>query len=329
MTELKGKALFNLLKINAMDDPRFGETSWRVEELRAVEISTLFERLKKKGIVLDEKSFALYAEEGDSPEDLIACLWDDEEDLEGHDQVYLILFELWRRLLPKKQTLSVFCDELDWLIDLYDRGELEDEEQLQNVLSLLEDILDDASDQEGSPQEVFIEVSRYCAHDLESFIYDFITDQIEAEDETYASELLDDFYDYITDKKWFDFLRARIFSFAEGDEAEVLIERLLEQLKEEPCQELLMEIIANLVHHGHTALFRRAVKQALPQIKTEKELAELLTFVADFYRCLDREEKEQQIVKLIQERVNKPAHLHPKDDILHRFTDLLENGMID
>ena len=322
--ELKGKALFNLLKINALDDPRLAKTSWQIEELRGIDTQELFARLKKMGITLDETSFSLYADEVDSPEDLVECLWDDEEDLEGHDQVYLMLFELWRRLLPKKQSLSVFCDELDYLIEQYDRGELEDEEPLQNALSLLEDILDDTSDQDGNPQQIFAEVCAYCAHDLESFIYDYITDQIEAEDETYASELLDAYYDFVTDKKWFDFLRARIFSFAEGDEAEILIERLLEQLREEPSQELLVEIIENLVHHGHAALFRQAVKQALPQVKTEKELGELLTMLADFYRCLDREEKEKEVQQLIQERVKKPAQLHPKDEILHRFVDLLE-----
>jgi hypothetical protein len=323
--ELKGKALYNLLKINALDNPSLAPQSWQVEDLRIVPTRTLFERLSRLHLALDENSFALYAAEADSPEDLIDYVWD-EPDIEGQDRAYLLLFELWRRLLPKKQSLSIFCDELDDLIDKYDRGILENDEPLEDALSILEDILDNASDeQDASTEEVFQEIARYCAHDLESFIYDYITAQIDAEDELYASELIDSFYEYITEKKWFDFLRARLFFTTESEESNRLVERLLEQLEEEPDVDLLIQIIESLVHYGDIHLFRLAVKQTIPLLKTEQQFQELLAMSADYYRCLDKEKEEKKIHTLIEKRSKLDARrpFDPSDKSLALFYDLL------
>ncbi len=322
--ELKGKALYNLLKINALDNPDIAPQNWQIEDLRIVPTDTLFERLNRLHLALDEHSFALYAEEADSPEDLIEYVWD-EPDAEGQDRAYLLLFELWRRLLPKKQTLSIFCDELDDLIDKYDSGILENDEPLEDALSILEDILDNASDEEySSSEEVFQEIARYCAHDLESFLYDYIIAQIDAEDELYASELIDSFYQYVTEKKWFDFLRARFFFSTESEESNRLIERLLEQLNEEPDVELLLHIINSLVHYGDIHLFQLAVRQTIPFLKTEKEFQELLAMCADYYRCLDKEKEEKEIQTLLEKRskLDEKLAFDPSDKGLTLFYDL-------
>jgi hypothetical protein len=324
--ELKGKALYNLLKINALDNPALAPNVWQIEDLRSLATPVLFERLKRLKLALDENSFALYAEETDSPEDLVDFVWDDENDAEGRDRAYMLLFELWRRLLPQKRCLSIFCDELDHLIDKYDRGMLEDEESLEGALSILEDILDDACDQQGiSPQEVFNEISRYCAHDLESFIYDFISARIEAEGELYASELIDSFYEYISDKKWFDFLRARLFFSTHTEQSNILIERLLEQLNEEPDIDLSLQIIDGLVHYGDIRLFPFAVKQTIPLLKTEKDLRDLLTMSAEYYRCLDREKEENEIHALLEKRskLHESQPFDSSDTSLMSFYDLL------
>ena len=180
------------------------------------------------------------------------------------------------RLLPHKQCLSIFCDQLDFLIDAYDRAILEDDEPLEDALCTLEDILDDACDEQGvSPHEVFDEISLHCAHDVESFLYDHILAQIHGQDELYASELIHSFYEYISDKKWFDFLRSLVLLNAQR-EFNILIERLLKQLKEEPDVDLMLQIVNGLVHDGDIRLFPYAVKQALSLLKTEKDFRELL-----------------------------------------------------
>jgi hypothetical protein len=324
--ELKGKALYNLLKINALDNPKISSAPWQIEDLSALSTSKLFERLKHLNLALDENSFLLYANEADSPEELTDYVWVNESDEEGRERAYLLLFELWRRLLPEKQSLSIFCDTCDQLIDQYDRGVLEDEEGLENALCILEDILDDACDsQQLNPQEAFAEIARHCAHDLESFLYDYIAEQIEAEDQLYASELIDAFYDFVSDKKWFDFLRARLFFSERSDESNLLIERLLEQLREEPDVHLLLEIVDSLVHYGHIDLFRQAVKQALPLLKTEKEFRELLKMSGEYFRCLDKEKEEKAIHELLATRsqISTDSPFHASDKNLMRFYDLL------
>ena len=328
--ELKGKALYNLLKTNALDSPQSFVASspkeWQLEDLRALPDTALLERLKQLKLNFDKSSFLLYAEEADSPEDLIDLVWVDEDDDEGHDRAYLVLFELWRRLLPHKQCLSIFCDQLDFLIDAYDRAILEDDEPLEDALCTLEDILDDACDEQGvSPQEVFDEISLYCAHDVESFLYDYILAQIEGEDDLYASELIDSFYEYISDKKWFDFLRARLFFSTHSEESNILIERLLEQLKEEPDVDLMLQIVDGLVHYGDIRLFPYAVKQALSLLKTEKDFRKLLTMSAEYYRCLDKEKEEKEISSLLEKRSHF-SESHPfnsSDKSVAAFYELL------
>src|SRR5262249_5498720 len=131
--QLKGKALFNLLRINWLENRQGDVKPWQVEDLRDVDIQELFKRLKKLGLILDETTFYLYAENCNSPEEMNDHVWIEEEDIEGRDQTYLLIFELWRRLLPDQLCLSIFCDELDQLIELYDKGELENEEPMQNA----------------------------------------------------------------------------------------------------------------------------------------------------------------------------------------------------
>jgi hypothetical protein len=310
---LKGKALFNLLRINWLEDPKSEVKKWQIDDLRKLDIGELFSRLKKLGLILDEQGFYLYAENCVSPEELVDFIWIESEDLEGHDRAYLLLFELWRRLIPDKRCLSIFCDELDWLIDAYDKGELEDEEPLQNALSILEDILDDAYDEsENDAKNIFEEVASYCAHDLERFVFDYIGDKILEKNETYASELIDAFYDYARDHRRFDLLRARLLALYDLEESNVFYERILEELGEDPDLEIILLIAESLMHHGDARLFMRAIKQALPLLKNEEEFQNLLTMIAEYYRCLDRDEEEKMIKGLLEARssfsLNTPVH---------------------
>ncbi|MBI2811772.1 MAG: hypothetical protein HYX67_13225 [Candidatus Melainabacteria bacterium] len=300
--QLKGKALFNLLRINWLEDRNMQVKPWAVEDLRDFDIQELFSRLKKLGLILDEKGFYLYAENCDTPEELAECLALEEEDPEKFDQAYLLLFEIWRRLCPEKIGLSVFCDELDQLIELYDSDDLENEEPLQNALIILEDILDEGADSEGDSKKVFSEVSLYCAHDLEGFLFDYITDQIEAQNATYASELIDDFCEFVSDKRRFDVLRARLFALSDIPESKLLYGRILEDLDEDPDLELLLAVVESLVRHGDITLFMLAVKRALPLLKTEEEFQSLLTLVAEYFRCLDRETDEKAVSAFLESR---------------------------
>lgn len=325
--QLKGKALFNLLKISWLEDRNAEVKQWQVEDLRELDIQELFARLKKLGLILDEEGFYLYAENCSSPEELVDYVWIETEDLEGHDQSYLLLFELWRRLLPDKTCLSIFCDELDQLIDLYDKGELEDELSLQNALSILEDVLDGNYDQDRGKdaQKIFQEMAAYCAHDLERFIFDYISDQIIDGNEAYASELIDDFYDYISDHRRFDLLRAQLLAGFALDESNLIYGRILEELRDEPNLELVLLVAETLINHGDVRLFMQAVKQALQLLGNEEEFQNLLTMIAEYYRCLDRDEEEKLVKGLLEARSAHPltAPVAPSDQAVARIAQLV------
>lgn len=323
--EIKGKALFNLLRMSWLEDKNSDVKQWQIEDLRDLSIEELYSRLKALGVILNDESFYLYAENCDSPEDLADCVWFEDDDLEGHDKAYLLLFELWRRLLPEKLCLSIFCDELDQLINLYDQGSLENEEPLQNALSILEDILDDAYDEKGKPQAIFAEIANYCAHDLERFIIDYISDQIAQKNETYGSELVDAFYDYSSDSRRFDLLRARLFSCADLEESNIIYGRILEDLVDDPDLELILLFAESLIHRGDVRLFMKAVKLALPLLKTEDEFQDLLTMVAEYYRCLDRDSEAHTVKGLLEERSAHPPKkvLDPSDAALERVSRMI------
>jgi hypothetical protein len=300
--ELRGRALYNLLRITWLEDPKIKVKPWQVADYRSMSMEDLFAGLNGLGLVLDPSSFAAYAEGCDSPEDLVECLCADEEDLDKQDASYLILFELWRRLLPQKQSLSIFCDELDQLIELYDQGQLENEEALQEALVTLEDILDESADLCGSPEKVFEDLSQFCAHDVHGFLYDYISDLIESSNETYASELITDFHEFLPDKKWFDLLKAWLFASMDIEELNRVASRLLGDLLEEPDLELLLEIAKFLVHRGDVRLFMHAARQAIALLQTEENFQQLLRLIAEYYRCLDKEEEEKLICEMLQKR---------------------------
>ncbi len=324
--ELKGRALFNSLRMNCLKDPTFEVEPWQIEDLTTVSTEALFQRLRDLGIVLEEKSFLLYAENCDSPEELIECLWIDEEEGANRDKGYLIVFELWKRLFPDRASLSIFCDQLDALIALYDLGELEDEAPLEDALLVLEDSLDDTADTEGNAKEVFDLVRSYCAHDLEQFLFNYITDQIDEGDVVYASELVEEFYAYVSDPLSFDCLRARCCIFTDIQEANQIFERILSQLEEEPDVDLLLSIADSLIHRGDVRLFLLALKQAVAHLETEAQFQEILEMLKEHYRCLDREKEQSAVEKMLSSRLSYPAdrRFDTSDPMLSQFLKFLK-----
>ncbi len=323
--ELKGKALFNLLKISLQEKDPKAVGEWRVEDLKKCTIEELLSRLKQMGLILDEPSFYLYTESYETPEALTDCLCVEEESPERYDQIYLIVFELWRRLVKEKFCLSIFCDELDHWIELYDKGDLTDELSLRKALNLLEDILDES---EGAPEQLLKEVASYCAHDLEQFLVDYISDQIQKGHTTYASELIDAFYDYASDPRQFHLLRASLVAYSDLERGNVLYERVLEELSDKPDLELALNVVEHLIHHGHLHLFIKAALLAMSAITIEEEFQILLILVAEYYRCQDKEQEEAQVQKILNARthLNLSRAVTPSDPDLVAIALLLGSG---
>jgi hypothetical protein len=97
--QLYPKAYFNWIRLKWELDPAVPVEPWQVEDYRELSIETLFNRLSRLGLSLKEENFLMMAETYSSPEELTHELWPEKE---TEMPVYLLLFELWRRLIPEK-----------------------------------------------------------------------------------------------------------------------------------------------------------------------------------------------------------------------------------
>lgn len=324
--QIERRALYNSLRMNWLHDSALKVEPWQVEDYRSLRLDTLFDKLKQKEIFLDRISLLALAENVDTPEELTDDLLADYElDAASQDQVYLVIFELWRRLIPEKPALSIFCDELDHQIHLYDKGESQNPEAIQDALANLQVILDENTDVGVSPLEVFESVGAGCANDVESFLYDFIAEQIDHNNYSYAAELLDGFRNYVRDTRWFEFLNTRLVAVSDPEQANLLIRKLVREAAKEPDLEFNLEILAFMVQAGEHDIFVNLVKQTLGLLELEEDFHDLLNTCADYYRRLDHDHEEHAIHLILNSRSKIPLEgiLAPNDPHISQLVKIL------
>src|SRR3990167_8060935 len=147
--EFKGRSLYNLLRIKSKEDPSLETESWQIEDYRSLSQEELFSFLKDLGVVLNKEHFLSYADSCGTPEELLECLWLEEwEEEDLGERAYLVLLELWRKLLPLRRSLSIFFDDLDFYIECLEETESLDEEAIMKTLRELEDILGQGKEQQ-------------------------------------------------------------------------------------------------------------------------------------------------------------------------------------
>jgi len=324
--EINRRALYNSLRMNWILEPTIEVEAWQVEDYRAMPLDALFERLEDRNIRLDKNSFVAFADTLDTPEELADALFSEiPDDMELYDRVYLVVFELWRRLLPEKPCLSIFCDELDHQMYLYDRNQTASMESIEDALANLQVILDENTDDGADPFEAFECINSGCANDLESFLYDFISEQIDNNNESYAVELIEAFGIYVQDIKWFEFLRARVISSTDPDEANQIVKLLVNNKSIGPDLEFYLEILTFLVAYGDKETFDSLVKKSVPLLQIEEDFQALILICADFYHRLDRENVEKALQALLKDRskrdLNSPIDL--KDIHFSEFFKIL------
>ncbi len=295
---LQTKALYNLLRLNAKDDPAIQAEPWALENLREAPTEKLWAKLARLNIPLDADRFAQFAEECDSPEMLTDLLLD-ETGAETYDELYLTLFELWRRSFPERASLSIFCDELDYQIDLYDNDELQSDEAIQDGLANLSEILEEHVDSGMAPKVAFSSISEYFAHDLVTFLYDYISELLDLDNSLYATELLEEFAPYMPDPLRFDCLTARLISLTDVAQANLLIKALLTKPLE---PDLLFDLLRLLAAIGEHDLFQAAIKKALPYAKEDEDLEEMMDVTLEYYRRLDLDAMETAMAKLKEQK---------------------------
>lgn len=309
MNAIERRALYNLLRMNWLNDSTLSVESWQIEDYRALPLPNLFNRLKPFDIYLDRLSFVAYADECDSPEDLTDHLVADREfSTPQEDQIYLIIFELWRRLMSEKPSLSVVCNELDYQIHLYDQQQLENPLALQDALTHFVQILDENADQGIPTQDVINLISTYCANDIETFLYDFISEEIDQGNEVYAHELIDDFDTYLGANKWFKLLRIRLCEQIHSKIAQKIAGEIIEEHLKDNDLEYNLELLSILVEMGDHAIFRLIVKQTLPLIKCEEDFQDLTAIAIDYFHRLDQEQQEIPLKAILEKRSALPLN---------------------
>lgn len=322
--ELERRALYNSLRMNWLRDPAVKVQSWQVEDLREVPTEDLFKRL---GWVYHE--WMALAENFESPEDLTDeilarishnCekygLASQDLSQEEGDRTYLIVFELWRRLLPERQTLSIFCDELDHQIDLYDTGRLVKVEDFQDVFDNLLQILNENADRGISPKNCMATLNALSANDIEQFLYDYLSEEIDQENFATARDFVEGFLPYVQDKRWFEFLVLRLRVQVEEADLETELQTLLKKSTDAPL-DFYLEVLSFLTQHGDIKTFSQVSRKVFPLLQTEGDFSDFMQVAAEFYHFLDDEEREKKLLALVKPRnFSQDAPFSPQDPLV-------------
>lgn len=327
--QIERKALYNLLRMKWLRNSELKVEDWQVQDYRQLSNEQLFERLADLDIQLEPQSFKAYALKCESPEELTDLLVSEDDDAPHQDQVFLLVFELWRRFAPEQACLSLFCDELDYQIYQYDHGEDPDPLAIQDALANLENLLKQGSDEGEDPLTIFESLSAGCAHELQDFLYDFIAEQIDHDNLAYASDLLDAFYDYVGDVLWFDFLRARLLEESDPDGANEIITQLLEDTEDGPDLELYLELLGFLAQGGDVHLFNDILVRSCALIQVEEDFLDLLELCVEFLQRLDRDVEERAVQSMLDERVeNDPeAPVDQQDPAVLKLKTLIASTL--
>jgi len=323
---MKGKAFYNLIKLKWEHDPDVRAEPWQIEDLRTISDEDLFKRFAGFEIPLNHETLMLYAEKCDSPEELVDCLLLDPKDEKLLGQVYLLSFEAWRRFCSHKQTLSLFCDELDHLISAHDQDTLEDKQALYDQLFELCVMIDQHIDAGGDIGDVKSLIETWCAHDLESFIYEYVAALIDEDEDAAASELLETFAPYAQDQAWFDFLRVRLLAKADVVESKIMLERLFAELVEEPDLDLGLEMLRFLATLDEKHAFQILLEQISSWMHTESDFQQLLSTVRDYFCALDHEKEEAHIASMLEKRasIDPDTKFFPNDKELISVKSLVD-----
>lgn len=324
MPELEKRALYNLLRMNWSPESKGEVEPWQVEEYRNWPLERLFSSLNHLGISISRENFCHYSDECDTPEELVDLLIDEELSPQEEDRIYLLIFELWRRLEPDRPSLSIFCDEFDHWINLYDREAIDNPEKLQDLIDNFQELLDENVDAGGDPVTIFHSFQRYAANDLESFLYDYIAQQLDDGDWSYAADLLDGFHDYLSDSPWIAILNIRLWSHVDEDAVEGALEELVEECCAEREIDLNIELLDLLSKLDRNDLFITMARETIDLLESEADFCDLIEVSIDF--CHERDLDARELEKLLKERRNRGVDrpFAPSEKDLSRLFSAIE-----
>lgn len=292
----RGRASYN----RAQQQPGKEMQAWQVADYRKMDLGSLFKGLDDLGIVLDESHFKELSSSLRTPEELAFALVKSETERE---KVYLLVFELWRRLTPHLLTLSIFCDELDHQINRYNQGDLTCKETLPALLAQLEKMLMQNLEESEEAPDVFALFNEFSSHDLGGFLYDFITDQIDTGCLEYAKMLYAQFSPYMGQSQWFALLQAQILPQRQDE----IIQSLIQRETEQPEVNFLLELALFLAKVGNKSFC--AVALLLAQaVQTEEDFQALTHLALQYYKTMGNAAAVAQLEKIHSDRMVIEMH---------------------
>ncbi|MCH9623965.1 MAG: hypothetical protein S4CHLAM27_03360 [Chlamydiia bacterium] len=296
-----GRGYYNLLWLQKLRNVAENGEAWESLDYRTLPLSKLWSSLSKLSFSFDKESFIAFCEPVDSPEELIQLLMPEES--EEKNKVYLLIFELWRRLLPEKESVSIFADELDRKIAAYER--YRDDSELLLGLGRVVEILE-SNTIEGEPGEaVFERLCLYVAHDLESVIYTYIDSALADSPGDSCLLLIEHFMPYVKEKRNLQFLKLKSIPVEFVEEREQLAHYLINSLQEEMSIPLAIALLFYLIDRRDKELFAELFSSIISHVSEEKVLVKLLDVLMAYHGAFGSDEKQNQVHAFLQKHLDK------------------------
>ena len=327
---LETKALYNSLRMLGTGMNFSAEDSWKVEEFRQFELNALFDGLRVMGIVLNKPLFYQWSAHCETPEELLDFLFLEEgleeQSLEDEmkDHLYLLLFELWRRLIPEKRSLSLVADEIDHVIFAFDSGKEVRDEEIENAIEEWVRLLNRLQDEGHSAKEALQAMEPYFAHNVPEFIVDFLLDVTDRGDNERFLPLFEKTRIFLTSLPLW--VKVIDLKFCLRDDLTLLNKKLGELVAHVlTTQGVESEIIFCLcdiaLELDRGELFIRLLERVLPDLQEREEIDIVIDLLADFVEERSLLALKPPFAILEKERKTKSV-LFLKDKLLQIIVEL-------
>ena len=296
MITIESRALYYSLRRNWEKNPDFEVEKWQVTDYRCLDDQTLYEEVAIFSPALDPDQFNRYASMFDSPEDMALFFAEDQEDNPKKvDRFYCAIFELWRRNIHDRVCVSIFCDKFDRLMDSYHTGELNDTALLDECFDELIMFLKDYSDGHESKEDVFQAMAQGCAHDLEEFIIQYISEQIDEGRREYVREWIEALSEFVDDKTFFLMLYSRSYIGSDEVQSRELLEEALEQIEPKEDLDLLIEALEIAIEGGFVSLVQKIAIDIFSVNCSIEDIYEVIESLKDFAHDVEYSQLEKSL----------------------------------
>lgn len=281
---LETKALYNTLAMLHQNEQVPKGDLWKVQDMRTCSLEALFGELRRLRVNFDQKQFYHWAAACETPEELLELvLGEEEEKSEQADHIYLILFELWRRLAPEKRSLSIIADDIDHCIDAFDREEEVEDAQVESLLSEWGRLLDSLRDTGLTEDQALRTIEPFFAHDVPDFVIDYLLEVTGRQEASFTSLLLEKMRSHcMRESLWLKFIELKL-SLHEEDLIDVrkkLGELASSVLTSRECDvELTLALCDIAFELKKDELLVRLLEKLLPCLEEDDDFEAVLEFL--------------------------------------------------